>query len=208
MLAKDSSLAPASACRARRATFKRPVGSIRSGATSFAASSAGKWCAEQPGLRDGPDASQNAAAIFAAPDWSQSPFLTADAGSRLYCCGCSVVVVSGLKATHMPNAVWTCAGHPPLPGGAGSAAQHDHAGGPGLRRRLGQWSSPANHQTRRHHLDRRHGYARFPANISLGGDWPTVTIWTPEHQQSPITLDFTKVAGACVQMKDETLKTF
>ena len=144
------------------------------------------------------------------PDWSQSPFLTADADSRLYCCGCSVVVVSGLKATHMPNAVWTCArpstaarrlAPQVLPNMTMQAAQ-DFA--VALANGHLQQTTKLVAIT----LTDGTGTRAFPANISLGGDWPTVTIWTPEHQQSPITLDFTKVAGACVQMKDETLKTF
>src|SRR5438309_12077825 len=49
---------------------------------------------QKAGFRDGDAASTHAKAIYDAADWSMSPYVATDADSRLYACGCTIMVVS------------------------------------------------------------------------------------------------------------------
>ncbi len=191
------------------AYFQTPGAQFVVGCNQLRCKLCGATVREQSGLHDGPDAATNAAAIFTESDWSQSRFLLPDVEARTYCCKCSLVIIRARQATHMPNDVWTCQGHPPVPGNEGSllptmtlSAAQDFA----VTLANGQLQQSINLIAIT--FTDGTGTRALPANIGLRPEWPELTLYTAEHQQTPILLDFNKVAGACVQLADKTLKTF
>jgi hypothetical protein len=167
---------------------------------------------QQTGLRDAPGASDHAKAVYDQQDWTKSQYLTADPDARLYACGCSVVVVTGWQAAHMPNQTWTCKGHPPVNAPAGQTLTVLPA--MTLEAAMNFAVDVANS-----HFQKKlkllaltftdgTGTRAIPSNISLGGAGPALKVWTSEHQESPIDLDFSKLAGACVQLTDVALHAF
>lgn len=170
---------------------------------------------QQAGWKDGPGAPEHARAVYEEQDWGRSPYLVADADSRLYACGCTVVVVSKGQSAVMPNRVWTCRGHPPVEAGGGAT--------PGAALVLPRMSAEvamdlavflANSQLTENiglmalTLTDGTGLRAFPALIRLQAGWPELKIYTADDTTKPRDLDFSTVAGACVRLKDGTLKAF
>jgi hypothetical protein len=195
--------------------FQTPGAQFYVGCNRLRCNLCGGSVRQQVGFTDGPGAPEHARAIYEEQDWGKSPYLLADADSRLYACGCTVVVVSKSQAAVMPNRAWTCAGHPPVESAPGS--------GPGGAKVLPPMTAEvamelalflANSQLTESvnqmafTLTDGTGLRAFPALIRLQAGMPELKIYTAEDTMTPRDLDFSTVAGACVQLKDGTLKTF
>ena len=101
------------------AYFQTPVHSLSSDAISFAASFAAQPCASKAvctTARTPPQTPQRSLQNPTGANRDSSCRMS----KRTYCCKCSLVIIRARQATHMPNDVWTCQGHPPVPGNEGS----------------------------------------------------------------------------------------
>lgn len=164
----------------------------------------GQMARQQSGLRDGNGASEHPTEIYNDPDLAKSPYLAADPDSRVYACACSVVTLTGGRTVPFPNGVWVCAGHPAPDGAAvlpqiSLSAARDFA-----------LSAANNHLQQNINLlaitfTSGEGLVGTLANVSLGGDWPALKVWTNETTMTPLALDFANIAGACIQLTDGTL---
>ena len=166
----------------------------------------GKKVRQQAGLRDiSPEvATQHVREIFALPDLSQSPYVVAEANTRLYVCECSLVTVAGSQAFPFPNDTWSCAGHPVVEGG--------NTLPPMTLETARQFAV----QIANSHLQQSlkaialtytdgSGLVTTPAHISLGAGLPQLQVW---QNDVPTQVDFTRVAGGCLQSMDEIITAY
>lgn len=187
--------------------FQTPDAEFVVGCNRLRCTLCGRPVRQQAGFRDGPGAPNQARAIYEEQDWTRSPHLIADPNSRLYACGCSIIVVTGAQAAAVPNHVWTCAGHPaPMTGTVLPPMTMDAAKNfvcllanmqlSGSIRQIALTKTDGS------------GYRAVPEFLSLGADWPVLRVWTTNEQQAPETVDFGTIAGACAQATDGALQTF